>query len=245
MPQLCGMVLQEQPPPLDRFRTNTPTRFEAVILRCLEKDQQRRFQNVGELAAALAEFAPPEAQRSVDRAARLSGAPSSDSSSRAQGDPASTTGEQFTQSGFGRTSVRGERPRRWPGVLVALVAALGAAGWWWQSHTAAVSTAAQPSASVEPMRSASVVQAPLAKVAEPFASASSAEPSVTPVATPSASAAPVAASAPALRPRPASGPRALPKATPRETAEPQAPARPAAPVAPTPRPAANPLDGRL
>ena len=34
----------------ERFRPNTPTRFEAVILRCLEKEQQRRIQNVGELA---------------------------------------------------------------------------------------------------------------------------------------------------------------------------------------------------
>ncbi|HWA73842.1 MAG TPA: protein kinase [Polyangiaceae bacterium] len=246
MPQLCGMVLQDQPPPLERFRTNTPTRFEAVILRCLEKHPERRFQNVGELAAALAEFAPREAMRSVERAARLSGVPGSDSNPRLQGAPSPTTGDQFTQSDFGRSSERRERSFVWPGVALALVVVLGAFGWWWQSHSAA-SVAAQPSASVEPARSAPVVEAPVEKAIEPTTTVTSAAPAVTPVpaANASASAAPVSVTPP--RARPANAPRAGAKSQAHAAPEPPAPPAPVKPAAPTPapRPAANPLDGRL
>ena len=41
--------------------------LEQVIFRCLEKDRGRRFQNVGELAAALAPFASDESRRLVRR----------------------------------------------------------------------------------------------------------------------------------------------------------------------------------
>jgi serine/threonine-protein kinase len=240
MPQLCGMVLQESPPPLDRFRPNTPTRFEAVILRCLEKDPSRRYQNVGELAAALAEFAPKEAYRSVERASRLSGAPAIDPSSGFLKVVPPTTGDQFTQSDFGRVSERRASPRRWPAVLAGLVVVIGALGWWLsQKADLRSSNAAQPSASVEPARSAPVVEPKVvaaAPVKEPSAPAT--EPSVEAVA----SAAP-SSTAPA-KARPASSPR-VSKSSPRTAAEPTTPATRSAPVAPSPRPAANPLDGRL
>jgi serine/threonine-protein kinase len=44
-----------------------PAGLEAVILRCLEKNASRRFQNVAELAEKLAPFGPPDAQERVRR----------------------------------------------------------------------------------------------------------------------------------------------------------------------------------
>jgi hypothetical protein len=45
-----------------------------VLPRCLEKDPARRYASVGELALALAEFAPARAQPSVERVAKITGA---------------------------------------------------------------------------------------------------------------------------------------------------------------------------
>src|SRR6185295_3411212 len=67
MPLLCSMVLQDEPPSLTGRVRDLPKGFEAVVLRCLAKDRNQRFQNVHELARALAEFAPADAQRSLDR----------------------------------------------------------------------------------------------------------------------------------------------------------------------------------
>jgi serine/threonine protein kinase len=44
-----------------------PPGLEAAILRCLEKDASRRFQNVAELAETLAPFGPPDAPERVRR----------------------------------------------------------------------------------------------------------------------------------------------------------------------------------
>ncbi|WP_437588557.1 serine/threonine-protein kinase [Sorangium sp. So ce1000] len=60
-------VLRMQPPPPSRLRGGLPASLDAVILRCLEKEPERRFSTAAELAAALAPFtvaapaAPPAA----------------------------------------------------------------------------------------------------------------------------------------------------------------------------------------
>jgi serine/threonine protein kinase len=62
-------IIGEPPVPLRQRRPDAPAELEAVILRCLEKDLERRFQTVGEVAAALAPFAPPEVNAILSRIA--------------------------------------------------------------------------------------------------------------------------------------------------------------------------------
>jgi len=47
-----------------------PPGFAAVVMRCLEKDRDRRFQTIAELAVALHDFAPKRSKSSVDRILR-------------------------------------------------------------------------------------------------------------------------------------------------------------------------------
>jgi len=59
------------PPAVRTFRPDVPVELEAVILRCLEKKLEDRYQNIGELAVGLLPFAPASAKASVDRIAGI------------------------------------------------------------------------------------------------------------------------------------------------------------------------------
>jgi serine/threonine protein kinase len=74
VPELYVSILQSPPSALRQRLPGAPAALEAVLLHCLEKDPARRFANVGELALALADFAPARAQPSVERIARITGA---------------------------------------------------------------------------------------------------------------------------------------------------------------------------
>ena len=71
--QVCNRVFQGQPTPLSSFRPDLPAALEAVILRCFEKDRDRRWPNVAALAAALAPFASAHAGAYVERVAAVLG----------------------------------------------------------------------------------------------------------------------------------------------------------------------------
>jgi serine/threonine protein kinase len=73
--ELHVSILQSFPGSLLTRRPDLPPGLEAVVLRCLQKDRNFRYASVGELAVALADFAPAGAQISVDRVARLAGLP--------------------------------------------------------------------------------------------------------------------------------------------------------------------------
>jgi serine/threonine-protein kinase len=67
------MATVEPPMPLRLRRPDAPVELEAVVLRCLEKDPNRRYADVGQLAAALAPFSPPASRVVLDRISALLG----------------------------------------------------------------------------------------------------------------------------------------------------------------------------
>ena len=70
-PELAVKVAIEPPPPLRTRRPEVPKGLERIVLRCLEKDRKRRYDDVAQLAAELLEFAPDRARIHVERAARV------------------------------------------------------------------------------------------------------------------------------------------------------------------------------
>lgn len=73
---VCAKVIGDEPTSLSTYRSDAPAGFEAVIRRCLAKPREIRFQDVAELAAALAPYASPRARMYVERVARALGKPS-------------------------------------------------------------------------------------------------------------------------------------------------------------------------
>ena len=68
---LCAAIAADEPVALRQRREDLPVELEQVVMRCLEKDPDRRYQNVAELARALGPFASPEAQASVARVSKI------------------------------------------------------------------------------------------------------------------------------------------------------------------------------
>jgi len=85
MPQLVAQVLQNAPARLRSLRADISVELDAVVMRCLQPATMR-FQNIAELAGALAPFAPARAHISIQRVTRLFGAPAG----QAQSDVASS-----------------------------------------------------------------------------------------------------------------------------------------------------------
>lgn len=111
LPEIVLRVATSRPVPLRSKQPNAPEGLDAVVMRCLEKDPERRFQTVAELAIALAEFAPKRALISVERisgtfaAAGLLPPLVAEDSLLRQGGVTETT------SSFGATAAR-KRPRK-------------------------------------------------------------------------------------------------------------------------------------
>ncbi len=71
--QVCARIYQGEPTPLSTLRPDAPAGLEAVLLRCYEKDRERRWQNVAEFAAALVPFGLARAIVHAERAAAILG----------------------------------------------------------------------------------------------------------------------------------------------------------------------------
>lgn len=70
---LCAAILTEPPAPLRRLLPRIPEALERIVLCCLEKDPNRRFASIADLAAALAPFASHAAAAAyAPRIARMS-----------------------------------------------------------------------------------------------------------------------------------------------------------------------------
>ena len=200
LPQVCGMVMNEPPPPLVACAPGLPPLLYQVVDRCLEKQPPMRYQSVAELAQALEPLASLRGRQSVERILRVQGfvrtdqptAPPSITGPVAQ---ATTGPQQGTYAPWGETKPP-VAPRRnsAPFVAVAAVAlGLAGAGWWFVLRPAATITQQQ-------LASAATAAAPPAAAAPPQATAAATVDTAAPApvaasATPSASSA-VAAGAP-------------------------------------------------
>ena len=71
LPEVYARISTQAPPPLGDRRPDLPPGIEQVILKCLEKDRSRRYQNVAELAVALGPFGPKRSRASVERTSRI------------------------------------------------------------------------------------------------------------------------------------------------------------------------------
>ena len=67
----CTAVLEETPAPLRLMCPGVAPGLEAVVLRCLQKEPEQRFQDVAELACALSPFAPLPARAAAERCRAL------------------------------------------------------------------------------------------------------------------------------------------------------------------------------
>ena len=248
MPQLCGMILQEAPVPPRARRADLPEAFERVVLRCLEKDRTKRFQNVAELAVALAPFAPRNGARSAQRISKIltaAGLSSSDanvlsSSTYPAAGAATSPTEGGTHSAWGKTlSTTGGRAI-WALLALGLMGGGGALALWFNASRGPAPAASESASSPAPPANVEV-QAPVTVVPQPPAPVA---PVPTAVTAPTVTATTVVAPPPTMSAAPPSAPatrRAVSVARPASTPRPAA-ATPA-PKAETPKPV-NPLAGR-
>jgi eukaryotic-like serine/threonine-protein kinase len=189
LPQICALILTVAPPTIRQFVPSVPVALQAVVLRCLEKDRSSRFQNIGELARALAPFGSRATSRSVERIGKILGAPSV-----SEGMPASMPSAQAarhepsTQSNWGQTRPSASSAGPLIASAAAAIVVLGSvAGFFiWRS---------KPSAT-QPLASAAPTQAPATFPG------SSAAPATPPPATSAASAALAPSAEPARVPSP-------------------------------------------
>jgi serine/threonine-protein kinase len=67
IPELVAAIFHRPALRLTSLRPEMPEGLDAVVDRCLQKERERRFANVAELARALAPFGPPRSEQSVER----------------------------------------------------------------------------------------------------------------------------------------------------------------------------------
>jgi serine/threonine protein kinase len=257
LPELFFAIVQNEPAPLRSVRPDLPPGLEAAIRRCLEKDRTRRFENIGELAVALAPFAPPRSQISVERILRLS--PRAAGSANDSGSQTATVqesadwqkkvlsgaAERETHGNWGQTA---SKPKRSASLLAlfgfAALAVLGGAAYGAQLYLARRAQAAPPSSAQAVALAAVPAPAPVlpvqpAKVV-PIDTSSAVEIAPTAEAAPAAPLAlPQRPASTVLRIRPRPAPRNPPTPAAQATAgSPASTARPA--PSPSPTPAATP-----
>lgn len=71
LPEVCLRVVNQPLPAMLELRPSLPPGLAAVVERCVAKHPEDRFQNVAELARALAPFASERARHVVDRVSRV------------------------------------------------------------------------------------------------------------------------------------------------------------------------------
>lgn len=88
IPELCLSVIGDEPTPLAELVPELPPGLAAIVERCLEKDRERRYATVAQLAVELGPFAPVEASV-AERTARILELPSAPEPTHAPESPRS------------------------------------------------------------------------------------------------------------------------------------------------------------
>ncbi|MDP9152310.1 MAG: protein kinase [Myxococcota bacterium] len=172
LPEVCLKIATMAPPPLRKLRPDAPVGLEAVILRCLEKDRERRYPDVPALAVALSPFGSPRCSLSIDRITRTprqSGTLSPSPASFDWGDPRLTLTAE-TIGALGNTTTprpQGRAYAAWAlaaGIALALSAVIGVLA---MKRAPLTETAASPAAvalpaALEPAGALPPSRAPLA-----------------------------------------------------------------------------------
>jgi serine/threonine-protein kinase len=187
LPQVCGMVLNEAPPPLAESAPGLAPLLYQAVARCLEKEPAARFQSVAELANALEPIASPRARQSVERIARVQGVARSEGAAAL---PLTTTDlhaqaamglPQGTYAPWGETKPPvAARPSRARMAIIGLAAlSLTGTGLWIARPVAKLPapSAAAP-ASAKPQPRAELPQAAAAATPSPIESEPAAPPVV-------------------------------------------------------------------
>jgi serine/threonine-protein kinase len=220
--ELAIKVANEPAPPVRAFRADASAGVEQVIARCLEKDRERRFANVGELALALRPFASAQGRASADSVLgtlRKAGTTRGDApSSGAPAPPAHavSAGPAPTNPSWGHTGYpasAGNRQRSRGAVFAAIAVGVLIVGGAVAGGMRLI--ARSPFASAPPVSAAATVAPPAAGAPPPSASAAGAAgatrigsaplveeavPSAAPYASPSSSASAPPAPAPRQQP---------------------------------------------
>jgi serine/threonine protein kinase len=258
MPELVLKIVSSPAPLLRSLKPDAPIGLERVILRCLEREREKRYQSVAELATGLVEYGPKRARVSLERISgilRSTGQSTGALSLPPPSEPAPTEAPRGTVASWGQTSAGGARGK---GLILAGAAALLLVGVGIGGYVLRASGASKPEPSSEvsgarperaPERAATAEVAPKGPSVAPEASSQvvAAEPAL-PAVVPSASAAAIAqpaAATPVSRPRPGKAPVAAKPvphtstttvvAAPQPAVRPQpVPAAPQAPAAPKP-----------
>jgi serine/threonine-protein kinase len=74
--ELAVKIVTEPVPPIGATALGLPPGLEQVVLRCLDKSRDKRFQNISDLAEALSPFASARARISIERIQGMLGPPS-------------------------------------------------------------------------------------------------------------------------------------------------------------------------
>jgi predicted Ser/Thr protein kinase len=241
LPEVCARIMAEPPPPLK----GAPRGLDVVVMRCLEKDPQKRYPDTGALATALAPFGGPDARAHAERIVRV--ARSSNPSLAGIGPGSSGEMPVLTAtaaSGIGQTNaslVRSSQvaTRRMPGARVAVGAAVALLGIAFVVVLVATRSRHVEPAGVAAAAATSAAVAPTVTATAP-PSAAPAEPAPTASATDTAAAADTPAPRPARPVAPSQPGRRQPPAQPKPVATGSAPA-----PTPAPKPAStNGFGGR-
>jgi serine/threonine-protein kinase len=105
MGEIIVKIVTQTPDPLRNVRPDVPDGLEAVFRKCTEKNRERRYGNVSDLAFALLPYAPRSSKAEVERIARIvESAGLSATGLSPQPLPSSTAETQSTtQTGLGNT----------------------------------------------------------------------------------------------------------------------------------------------